>query len=115
LIGEPTSEAATVTDNANGPFPWSNSPVRRMNSTPGEFRRALVQAFGDCVSEDESGLLLVNDDTALHFTLTCETPYHVGLLKIALLRVEISVRRGDDVAAKKLQAQVDRATQRGGG
>ena len=104
-----------MTDNPKGPFPWSDSPVRRMNTTPDEFRRALEQAFGDAVSEDESGLLLTTDDATLHFTLTCEKPYHVGLLKVALLRVEIGVRRGDEVAARKLQEQVDRATQRGGG
>ena len=36
-------------------------------------------------------------------------------LKIPVLRVEISVYRGDESAARTLQEQVDRATQRGGG
>ncbi|MBL0123356.1 MAG: hypothetical protein IPP88_11710 [Betaproteobacteria bacterium] len=86
-----------------------------MNSTPLEFRRTLVQAFGNSVSEDNSGLLLTTEDAVLHFALTSEMPYHVGELSITLLRVEISVRAGNDIAAKTLQEKVDRATQRGGG
>ena len=86
-----------------------------MNSTPAEFRRALVQAFGDAVSTDETGLLLTTEAAVLHFALTSEKPYQVGSIPIPLLRVEISVRRGDEMAARKLQEYVDRATQRGGG
>jgi len=86
-----------------------------MNSTPAEFHRALVQVFGNAVSEDSSGLLLTTEDVVLHFALTSENPYQVGALRIRLLRVEISVRRGDEMAARTLQEQVDRATQRGGG
>jgi hypothetical protein len=86
-----------------------------MNSTPTEFRRALEQAFGDAVNEDETGLLLTTGDAALHFALSVETPAKIGAMSISLLRVEISVRRGDEVAARKLQERVDRATQRGGG
>ena len=86
-----------------------------MNSTPSEFRRALVQAFGDAVSEDETGLLLTTATAALHFSMTNEKPRRVGALKIPVLRVEITVCRGDESAARTLQEQVDRATQRGGG
>jgi hypothetical protein len=100
---------------AEGPFPWSASRVRQMNSSPAEFRRALAQAFGDAVSEDETGVLLTTETAALHFTLTSEKTHQVGALEIGLLRVEISVRRGDESAARALQEQVDRATQRGGG
>lgn len=86
-----------------------------MNSTPSEFRRALVQAFGDAVSEDETGLLLTTSTAVLHFSMTNEKLRRVGALRIPVLRVEISVHRGDESAAKALQEQVDRATQRGGG
>jgi hypothetical protein len=86
-----------------------------MNSTREEFCRALVQAFGDAVSEDESGVLLTTENAALYFALSNDTPVQIGAIKIPLLRVEISVRAGDDEAARTLQDQVDRATQRGGG
>lgn len=75
----------------------------------------LVLAFGDAVIDDADGLLLTTEMAALHFALSQEEPTHIGLLKIALLRVEISVRAGDEAAAQALQNQVDHATQRGGG
>ena len=86
-----------------------------MNSTPAEFRRALVQAFGDAVSDDETGVLLATGNVILHFALAVAATTRIGALEINLLRVEISVRSGDERAARNLQAQVDRATQRGGG
>ncbi|MEQ1518576.1 MAG: hypothetical protein ABL931_19010 [Usitatibacteraceae bacterium] len=86
-----------------------------MNSTPEEFRRALEQAFGDAVTADETGLLLSADGAVLHYALSNDEPYRIGMIAIALLRVEISVRGGDEHAANALQARVDRATQRGGG
>lgn len=86
-----------------------------MNSTPEEFRRALSQAFGDAVSEDASGLLLVEGKVQLHFALQREKARQIGALQLASLRLEISVREGDEVAAAALLARVDRATQRGGG
>jgi len=89
--------------------------VRQMTSTPAEFRRALVLAFGEAVSEDASGLLLSADGVQLHFALHGENFRRIGALQLAMLRVEISVRQGDGVAAEKLLARVDRATQRGGG
>jgi len=72
-------------------------------------------AFGDAVRKDQTGLLLTTDDAVLHFALSVETPTKIGAMSISLLRVEISIRRGDEVAARKLQERVDRATQRGGG
>lgn len=86
-----------------------------MNSTPAEFRRALLQAFGDTVSEDGTGLLLSIGGVHLHFALVSEMPKQIGALQLASLRVEISVREGDRKAAADLLAMVDRATQRGGG
>ena len=86
-----------------------------MNSTSTEFRRALVQAFGVAVSEVEAGLLLTTERAVLQYTLTDGGCYQVGMLRIPLLQVEISVLRGDDASARKLQERVDRATQRGGG
>lgn len=86
-----------------------------MNSTPEEFRRALVQAFGDAVREDTTGWLLATDTATLHFALTDEPPIRLGLLRLPMLRVDISVRAGDEQAARALQERVDRATQRGGG
>ena len=86
-----------------------------MNSTPAEFRRAMFQAFGDAVSEDASGVLLSVDGVQLHFALHSEMPRNIGALQIAMLRVEISVRQGEETAAENLLARVDRATQRGGG
>ena len=89
--------------------------MRQMNSTAAEFRRALVQAFGDAVGEDGSGLLLSADGVQLHFALHSEKSRQIGALQLAMLRVEISVRHGDEATAKNLLARVDRATQRGGG
>jgi hypothetical protein len=86
-----------------------------MNSTPAEFRRALLQAFGPAVSNEGDGLLLSLDGVRLHFALQAEAPRKIGALKIASLRVEISVQEGAAAAAESLLAQVDRATQRGGG
>lgn len=86
-----------------------------MNSTAAEFRRALVQAFGEAVSEEGSGLLLSADGVQLHFALHGEKGRTIGALQLAMLRVEISVRHGDEAIAKNLLARVDRATQRGGG
>ncbi len=86
-----------------------------MNSSVEEFRRALVQAYGGAVSETDSGLLLALDGVQLHFALTREATHRIGALQLAMLRVEISVQSGDEAAAEKLLARVDRATQRGGG
>ena len=89
--------------------------MRLMNSSVEEFRRALVQACGMAVSETASGLLLALDGVQLHFALTQEMPHQIGALQLAMLRVEVSVLSGDETAAEKLLARVDRATQRGGG
>ncbi|MDP3538507.1 MAG: hypothetical protein Q8S26_07355 [Azonexus sp.] len=86
-----------------------------MSSTPEEFRRALVQAFGNAVSDDKDGLLLSNGGARLHFALFSETPKRIGALQLAKLRVEISVLAGDAALASELLARVDRATLRGGG
>ena len=86
-----------------------------MNSTPAEFTRALRLAFGAAVSETHDGLLLSSPESTLHFSLQSEIPHKIGALHIATLRVRISVRQGDESAAQKLLAQVDRATLRGGG
>jgi hypothetical protein len=100
---------------ADQAFPWSDSRVRQMNSTPAEFRRALTQAFGAAVAEVADGLLLTADDSQLHFALTNEPSRQIGALRLDALRVEISVRAGPESAAKKLLVRVDQATQRGGG
>ena len=89
--------------------------MRQMNSTPAEFGRALRLVYGVAVSADETGLLLNAEGVALHFALYSESPRKIGALQIASLRVEISVREGDEASAKSLLAQVDRATLRGGG
>jgi hypothetical protein len=86
-----------------------------MSSTPGEFRRALFTAFGDAVSEDGCGLLVTDGGVRLHFALRSENPQRVGALQLCTLRVEITVRQGDEAAASALLDRVDRATQRGGG
>lgn len=89
--------------------------MRLMNSSVEEFRRALVQAYGVAVSETDAGLLLALEGVQLHFALTQEMLHQIGALQLAMLRVEISVLSGDETAAEKLLARVDRATQRGGG
>lgn len=86
-----------------------------MNSTPAEFSRALRLAFGEALSETPEGLLLSTADSALHFALQSDPPRKIGALHINSLRVEISVRQGDESAAQKLLARVDHATLRGGG
>lgn len=86
-----------------------------MNSTPAEFRRALVQAFGAAVSDRADGLLLEVDGVQLHFALRAENPRQIGALQLASLRVDISALAGDETRAGQLLARVDRATQRGGG
>ena len=52
---------------ADGPFPWSESSVRQMNSTPAEFIRSLRLAYGSAVSEDETGVVLNAQGAMLHF------------------------------------------------
>lgn len=86
-----------------------------MSSTPAEFRRALTQAFGAAVTADANGLILTEGGVRLHFALQPEKTRQIGVLKLAALRLEISVQEGDEAAAQKLLARVDRATQRGGG
>jgi hypothetical protein len=86
-----------------------------MSSTPAEFRRALVQAFGAAVSDDGEGLLLAVGDVCLHFAARTLPPRRIGVLQLARLQVDIAVRAGTPHAAEELLARVDRATQRGGG
>jgi hypothetical protein len=86
-----------------------------MNTTREEFRRALVQAFGDAVQEDAAGLLLTTVASILHFATSNEEPVQIGALKIPMLRVEISIRAGSEASAQSLLERVDRATMRGGG
>lgn len=89
--------------------------MRQMNSTSAEFCRALKLVFGAALSEDATGVLLSAEGATLHFALSSEVAEKIGALKIASLRVEISVREGDGPAAKNLLERVDRATLRGGG
>ena len=89
--------------------------MRLMNSSVEEFRRALVQAFGAAVSDTATGLLLTGDGVQLHFALERQDSHFIGALQLTMLRVEISVVSGDEKAAERLLARVDRATQRGGG
>lgn len=96
-------------------MPWSGDSVRLMSCTPDEFRRSLVQAFGDAVLNTTDGLLLVGDEACLHFALSEQRPLRIAALQLSTLRVEISVRAGDEAAARRLLARVDRATLRGGG
>ena len=89
--------------------------MRQMNSSPAEFIRALRLAFGAAVCEDATGVLLNVEDVTIHFALASETAHQIGALQIDSLRGEISVREGEESAAKSLLARVDRATLRGGG
>ena len=73
---------------AEGPFPWSASRVRLMNSSVEEFRRALVQAFGAAVSDTATGLLLTGDGVPLHFALERQASHFIGALQLTMLRVE---------------------------
>lgn len=86
-----------------------------MSCTPDEFRRSLVQAFGDAVTDTADGLLLAGEAASLHFSLSEQQPRRIAALQLSTLRVEISVRAGDEAAARRLLAKVDRATLRGGG
>lgn len=86
-----------------------------MNCTPAEFRRALRQAFGEAAVEDETGVLLSDGEVQLHFALRDGAPRKIAALQLAVLDVEIAVRRGEAAAVEELLARVDRATLRGGG
>ena len=86
-----------------------------MNSTPEAFRRALIQAFGPAVSDADAGLLLDLDGVQLHFFLERQDPQRLGALQIECLMVAINACAGEEAAAEKLLAKVDRAMQRGGG
>lgn len=86
-----------------------------MSCTRDEFRRCLVQVFGDAVSDTAGGLLLAGDEACLHFALSEQNPLRIAALQLSTLRVEVSVRAGGEAAARRLLAQVDRATLRGGG
>jgi hypothetical protein len=86
-----------------------------MSCSAAEFRRALAKAFGEAVSDTPDGLLLTSGEASLHFTLSEQPPLRIAALQLSTLRVEISVRAGDEKAARRLLAQVDRSTLRGGG
>jgi hypothetical protein len=86
-----------------------------MSCTAEEFARALRHAFGSAVSSTPDGLLLAGEAATLHFALSAQEPLRIAALQLNTLRVEISVRTGDQTAARNLLAQVDRATLRGGG
>lgn len=86
-----------------------------MNCTPAEFCRALRQAFGDAVREDGNAVLLDSGGVLLAFALHGAAPRRIGALQLAVLDVEIAVRRGEAAAVAELLARVDRATLRGGG
>lgn len=86
-----------------------------MSCTVAEFRHALEKAFGAALSIVPDGLLLAGEEASLHFALSEQEPLRIAALQLATLRVEISVRAGDEAAARRLLAQVDRATLRGGG
>lgn len=86
-----------------------------MSCTRAEFRRSLEQVFGDAVSVTPDGLLLTGHEACLHFALSEQNPLCIAALQLSALRVEIGVRAGDPEAARRLLAQVDRATLRGGG
>ena len=86
-----------------------------MSSTPGEFRRAMVNALGAAVSEDADGLLVSDGEVRLRFALSSTEAQRVGALQLNALRVEISVLQGGAEAVSALLARIDRATQRGGG
>lgn len=86
-----------------------------MSSTPAEFRRALLQAFGAAVGDAADGLLLAVADVRLHFALSELPVRRIGALQLARLQVDITVQAGQPAAAEVLLARVDRATQRGGG
>lgn len=96
-------------------LPWTRQRQRTMNSSPAEFRRVLVQAFGAAVSGDDKLLRLATPDAELFFRMMPSSGRQLGLLHIAALQVEIGVERGDDAAVARLLAQVNRATLRGGG
>lgn len=85
------------------------------NSTPAEFRRAMRHAFGNAVREEASGLLLAGERATLHLALGSEQARQIGALQLPVLRVEITIREGDESSASELLNRVDRATQRGGG
>jgi hypothetical protein len=100
---------------ADGPFPWSGQPVRIMNGSAAEFRRALRHAFGEAVQGSADAPEIGVGRTSLRFALT-ELPAHrIGALQLPVLRVEVSILSGSDPEAAELLARVDRATQRGGG
>ncbi len=86
-----------------------------MSSTPAEFRRALVQAFGAAVSGADDEVLLAVGGVCLHFGLRPLPPRQIGALQLARLQVDIAVRAGTPAGAEELLTRVDRATQRGGG
>ncbi|WP_434516165.1 hypothetical protein AB6Q56_05910 [Dechloromonas sp. ARDL1] len=67
------------------------------------------------MSNAPGGLLLSGEEATLHFALSEQNPLRIAALQLATLRVEISVVAGDESAAQRLLAQVDRATLRGGG
>lgn len=100
-------------------LPWSRQRQRVMNCSPAEFRRVLLQAFGNEVSGDLQLLRLTRGAVTLVFRMHPEAGRQLGLLHIAALHVDIAVEYGDesvdDSAVTALLAEVDRATLRGGG
>lgn len=86
-----------------------------MTATPAEFVASLNGAFPGAVEADDDWAEVRRDMVCLHFDFAVCEALRIGSLALPRMQVAISVLAGDAADAEKLLADVDRATQRGGG
>lgn len=86
-----------------------------MTATPAEFVASLDGAFPGAVASGPGWAEIRREAVCLRFDFTIAEPLRIGSLALPRMQVAISVPAGDAAAAERLLADVDRATQRGGG
>lgn len=86
-----------------------------MTATPAEFVTSLGGAFPGAVAAGADWAEVRRDAVCLRFDFAVGEPLRIGSLALPRMEVAISVLAGDAAAAECLLAEVDRATQRGGG
>lgn len=86
-----------------------------MTATPGEFVTSLNSAFPGAVEAGADWAEVRREATRLRFDFAVGEPLRIGSLALPRMAVTISQLAGDAAAGERLLAEVDRATQRGGG
>lgn len=86
-----------------------------MTATPAEFVASLAAAFPGGIAADTGWAEVRRGEAGLRFDFSPIAPLRLGSLALPRMEVAITVIAGDEAPAAALLADVDRATQRGGG